>query len=73
MQLLIKCLHLLDTAPGTGHTAYSETEKLPVLVKLSKQLKYRVFSAVREAVQWRYITEIHPLQQSQEKFFRKKR
>lgn len=35
----------------------SGTDKLSVLVKLSKQLKYRVFSAMREAVQWSFITE----------------
>lgn len=50
MRLLTKCLHLLDPAPGTEHTTLSGTDMLSVMVKLSKQLKYRILSAMREAV-----------------------
>ena len=42
MQLLIKCLHLLDPAPGTWHATPSGTDTLSGMVKLSKQLKYRI-------------------------------
>lgn len=57
MQIFIEFLHLLDTALGTGHMTLSGTDRLSILVKLSKQLKYRVLSAMRETVPWRYRTK----------------
>lgn len=51
------CLHVLDITLGIRHAILSGTDKLSVLVRLSKQLKYRMFRAMRDAVQWSFITE----------------
>lgn len=72
MQILL-FLHLLDTALGNRHTTLSGTGKLSVLVKFSKQLKHRVFSAMREAVPRSFITETHTPQQGWGKLSRKKK